>query len=208
MGDGKIKIVLVEDDSEILEYIVSLLNDNDEIEIVGTFGDYSSALQGFKNITPDIAVVDIILPEQSGIDLVKQLKPLFPDIQFIIYSSLFDTENVFAALKAGAGGYLTKATPPEKLAEAIKEAYNGGSPMSSDIARKIVKSFHEYEKRPSKAQLSVRENEIIHMLAKGLRYKEIADKLFLSTETVRTHIRNIYEKLQVNSRTDAINKYF
>lgn len=208
MPEHKIRIAILEDDVDILNYILLLLSKHDEIEVTGTFGDYAAAIKNIGTITVDVMIVDINLPGESGIDFVREAKPLFPAVQFIIYSSLFDTDTIFSALKAGSTGYLTKETPPDKLAGAIKDVYNGGSPMSFDIARKIVKSFHEYEKRPANVLLSQRENEIIHLLAKGLRYKEIADKLFLSTETVRTHIRNIYEKLQVNSRTDAINKYF
>ncbi len=208
MNEDKIKIAIVEDDKEILEYIVSILKTDKNIAIVKTFEDFNSAYKAIPDLLIDVAVVDIHLPQQNGIELVKLLKPKLPSIQFVMYTSLFDTETVFSALKAGATGYLTKETQPEKLNDAIKEAFNGGSPMSSDIARKIVKSFHEFEKRTSNIKLSQREHEIINMLAQGLRYKEIADKLFLSTETVRTHIRNIYDKLQVNSRTEAINKYF
>lgn len=204
----KIKVILVEDDTDILEYIVSLLIKNNELEIVKTFNDFDSAKNEIKEINADVAVVDIHLGSASGIDLVKEIKPELMDLQFIMYTALYDAETVFAALKAGATGYLTKETPPQKLADAIIDAYYGGSPMSSDIARKIVKSFHQIEKNKINEQLSKRENEIIYMLADGLRYKEIADKLFLSTETVRKHIRNIYEKLQVNSRTDALNKFF
>ncbi|MCC6722341.1 MAG: response regulator transcription factor [Bacteroidia bacterium] len=204
----KIKVILVEDDTDILEYIVSLLIKNNELEIVKTFNNFDSAKNEIKEIYADVAVVDIHLDRSSGIDLVKEIKPELMDLQFIMYTALYDAETVFAALKAGATGYLTKETPPQKLADAIIDAYNGGSPMSSDIARKIVKSFHQIEKNKINEQLSKRENEIIYMLADGLRYKEIADKLFLSTETVRKHIRNIYEKLHVNSRTDALNKFF
>ena len=122
-------------------------------------------------------------------------------------TSFEDTDSVFNALKAGAMGYLTKTTQPSKILDAIVEVYHGGSPMSSHIARKVVASFHNEPKINSELQkLSEREKEILSLLSEGLRYKEIADKLFLSTETVRTHIRNIYEKLQVNSRTEALNR--
>lgn len=206
--ESKIKIAIVEDDLEILDYIVSLLKADNNIEVVKTFEEYNTAFNTIPNLILDVVVVDINLPGQNGIELVKALKPKIPTIQFIMYTSLFDAETVFSALKAGATGYITKETQPDKLSDAIKDAFKGGAPMSSDIARKIVKSFHEFENKSTNAQLSKREKEIINMLSQGLRYKEIADKLFLSTETVRTHIRNIYDKLQVNSRTEALNKYF
>lgn len=124
-------------------------------------------------------------------------------------TSFEDTDSVFRALKSGAKGYITKTTQPSKILDAIVEVYHGGSPMSSNIARKVVASFHKQQQETAEMKkLTEREKEILHLLSEGLRYKEIADKLFLSTETVRTHIRNIYEKLQVNSRTEALNKTF
>ncbi len=126
----------------------------------------------------------------------------------MIYTSFNDTDLIFEALKAGASGYITKTTEPSKLMEAIIDIHNGGSPMSSEIARKVVSSFQQKEIKINQEieKLSEREKEILNRLSEGLRYKEIADNLFLSTETIRTHIRNIYRKLQVNSRTEAINK--
>ncbi len=153
MNEDKIKIAIVEDDKEILEYIVSILKTDKNIAIVKTFEDFNSAYKAIPDLLIDVAVVDIHLPQQNGIELVKLLKPKLPSIQFVMYTSLFDTETVFSALKAGATGYLTKETQPEKLNDAIKEAFNGGSPMSSDIARKIVKSFHEFEKRTSNTKV-------------------------------------------------------
>jgi DNA-binding NarL/FixJ family response regulator len=156
----------------------------------------------------DIVLTDLHLPGKSGIECIHELKPICPKIGFLIFTSFEDTDNIFNALKVGAIGYLVKTIQPSKLLDAIEEAYKGGSPMSSQIARKVVQSFNHVPENTELEKLSTREKEILNLLSKGLRYKEIADRLFLSTETVRTHIRNTYEKLQVNSRTEALNKIY
>ena len=153
--------------------------------------------------------MDIHLPGKDGIACVSELKPIHNSIQFMMCTSFEDSDLVFKALKAGASGYITKTTQPSKILDAIVDVFNGGSPMSSNIARKVVESFRNLNSQNTEIRkLTELEKEILNLLSKGLRYKEIADVLFLSTETVRTHIRNIYEKLQVNSRTDALNKVF
>ena len=163
-------------------------------------------------LEPDVVMVDIHMPGGiSGIETVTKLKVFCPDIKCIMCTSLEDTENIFNALQAGATGYITKSTPPEKILEAITDVYDGGSPMNSQIAKKVIDYF--FPKNPEKKnaeleKLSAREQEILAYLSKGYRYKEIASLLFVSIETVRKHIHNIYEKLQVNSRTDALNKVY
>jgi DNA-binding NarL/FixJ family response regulator len=159
---------------------------------------------------PDVALIDINLPGKSGIELISQLKPLNPNVQFVVFTVFEDSETIFAALKGGASGYLVKSSPPQKILEAIAEVHQGGSPMSGSIARKVISTFYP-SPNPTKADtpmLSPREYEIITQISKGFRYKEIADKLNISTETVRTHIRNIYSKLHVESGIEAINKVF
>ncbi len=152
-------------------------------------------------------LVGIHLPRMSGIELISILKAEYPSVQFLICTSYEDDEKVFNGLKAGASGYILKKSV-EKLAESIIEVYNGGSPMSSQIARKVVSSFQPTKPSAQFEMLSQREKEVLEYLSKGYRYKEIAEKLFLSIETIRTHIRNIYGKLQVNSRTEALNKIY
>ncbi len=202
-----LKIGIVEDEQQIRDGISMLINGSEGFVCEHTFESAEEASEKIPLLGLDVVLMDIHLPGKSGIECITELKPLCPDTQFLIFTSYEDSESVFNALKAGATGYLTKTTQPSKILDALVDIHKGGSPMSSNIARKIVSSFssgHNTELQ----KLSHREKEILDLLTKGLRYKEIADKLFLSTETVRTHIRNIYEKLQVNSRTDAINKVF
>ena len=157
---------------------------------------------------PDVVLVDIHLPGRSGIDCVAELKLKCAGSQFIMCTSLDDATSVFAALQAGASGYLLKSTQPAKILEAITDVFHGGSPMSSTIARRVVASFaqQEQQKNSELQKLTDRETEILHLLSKGYRYKEISGQLNIQLETVRKHIHNIYEKLQVASRTDALNK--
>lgn len=205
-----INVAIIEDQKEIREMQAVLINGSAEFNCIHTFENAEDAIAALPTLMIDVVLVDIHLPQQSGIDCVQILKPLCPKTHFVMCTSLEDTDTIFSALKAGASGYITKSTPPAKLLEAITDVYNGGSPMSSMIARKVVSSFLQTktEVNLNLQLLSTREQEILALLSKGLRYKEIAEKLFVSIETVRTHIRNIYEKLQVNSRTDALNKVF
>ncbi len=169
--------------------------------------DAETALKELAVNPVDIALFDINLPGMNGIECIRRLKLLHPRIQMMVLTIYDNTDNIFNALKAGATSYLLKGTPPEKIVEAIYEVYNGGSPISSQIARKVIDAFTLKEKTNEYFQeLSRREQEMLEQLSKGYRYKEIADKLFVSIETVRTHIRNIYEKLHVNSRVEALKK--
>ncbi|MBL0341351.1 MAG: response regulator transcription factor [Bacteroidetes bacterium] len=203
-----ISVGIVEDEMQISRAIAALINGSEGFSCIHVYENAEDAILYFPKMDLDVVLMDIHLPGKSGIECVAMLKPLCPKTQFMMFTSYEDTESVFKALKAGATGYLTKTTQPSKILDAITDVHKGGSPMSSHIARKIVTSFQVVENNKELQKLSVREKEILDHLSKGLRYKEIADQLFLSTETVRTHIRNIYEKLQVNSRTDALNKVF
>ena len=175
-------------------------------------GIYSNAEDAIKELpggNAEVILMDINLPGMNGIECVKQLREMQITGQFLMCTVYEEDEKVFEALMAGAMGYIVKKTPPTQLLEAIMDLKNGGSPMSSQIARKVVASFNTRKSKSKDADsLSVRENEILDLLARGFRYKEIAGKLNISTETVRRHVHNIYEKLQVSSRTDAINKVF
>jgi DNA-binding NarL/FixJ family response regulator len=203
-----IRVAIIEDELEISQRLSLIISGSEGFSCDYVFSNAEDAIVAIPDLELDVVLTDINLPDKTGIECIELLKPSCPQINFLVCTSFEDSETVFKALKAGASGYLTKTTQASKLLDAIVEVYNGGSPMSSHIARKVVMSFSQVEESPELAKLSNREKEILALLSKGLRYKEIADTLFLSTETVRTHIRNIYEKLQVNSRTDALNRIY
>ena len=203
-----IRVGIVEDEKLIRESLSTLIGGSPGFECSAVFESAEAAIIGIPNHNLDVVLMDIHLPGKSGIQCVQELKEKKGKTLFVMCTSVEDSDSVFQALKAGACGYLLKITTPAKLLESISEAYNGGSPMSSHIARKVVTSFQQVDHFPELEKLSDREKEILGLLSKGFRYKEIAAKLFISTETVRKHIRNIYEKLEVNSRTDAINKVY
>jgi DNA-binding NarL/FixJ family response regulator len=205
-----IRVAVIEDQADTRKMLSMLINSNGNFECVACYENGEDALAGIPKADPAVVLADIHLPGLTGIDCVRQLKIICPEIQFIMCTSLEDTDNIFNALQAGATGYLTKSATPEKILEAIADAHNGGAPMSSQIARKVISFFNQQPKKINKEldKLSVREQEILNYLSKGYRYKEIAALLFINIETVRKHIHNIYDKLQVNSRTDALNKVF
>lgn len=204
----EVKVGIIEDENEIRQSLQLLINGSEGFTCEHVFSNAEDAIASIPDLDLDVVLTDINLPGKSGIESIQELKPQCPKTNFLICTSFDDSENVFKALKAGATGYLTKTVQPSKLLDAIVDVYNGGSPMNSHIARKVVMSFNETQVNQELEKLSAREKDILELLSKGLRYKEIADRLFLSTETVRTHIRNIYGKLQVNSRTDALNKVY
>jgi RNA polymerase sigma factor (sigma-70 family) len=203
-----ITVGIIEDQKDTREMLASLINGSDGFACGAVYNNAEDAIRELPDISPDVVLVDIHLPEQSGIDCVRQLKTVCRKSFFVMCTSLEDTSSIFSALEAGACGYLLKSTPSSRILEAITDVYNGGSPMSSSIARKVVASFeqHNIQKNIELQKLTEREREILKHLSKGYRYKEIADMLAIKIETVRKHIHNIYEKLQVASRTDALNK--
>ncbi len=203
-----INVSIVEDDNGIRESLEILINGSEGFKCLNTYKNAESALINIPKEKPDVILMDINLPGATGIECVRKLKELFPELNIIMLTVYDDSSNIFNALAAGANGYLLKRTPPMKLLEAIKEVNEGGSPMSSQIARMVVDSFRKMgESKEEQNNLTKREDEILSQLAKGYKYREIGEKLFISTETVRSHLRNIYEKLQVRSRTEAVVKY-
>jgi DNA-binding NarL/FixJ family response regulator len=203
-----LKIAIIEDEKSIRDNIALLLESHKGFEVIGMFATGEDAIINIPLINPDVVLVDINLPNMSGIDCIKELKPICSNTQFLVSTSFEDTETVFNALKAGATGYLTKTIQSEKLLKSIVEVTNGGSPMSSHIARKVVDFFSFVKPGKDIEKLTERELQILKLLSQGLRYKEIAETTFISTETVRKHINNIYRKLQVQSSIEAINKVF
>ena len=200
-----ISISIVEDQPEIRSSLERLLNQQNDILLLSIYTNAEDAAIGIIEHQPDIVLMDINLPRMSGIECIQKIKERCPDTQFMIFTIYENDDKIFEALAAGATGYLLKKTPTEKIIESIKELHHGGSPMSSQIARKVLSYFN---KKPTKlTQLTNKENEILDLLSKGFLYKEIASKLSIATGTVTQHVHHIYEKLQVSNKTEAINKY-
>lgn len=209
MSKKSISVIIVEDQEDIRTGLAMIINFSDGFECVATFSDGNSALKGIPVMRPDVVLMDIDIPGIDGIHVISALKSELPETQFMMLTVFEDDEKIFQSLKAGANGYLLKKTSPTKLIEAIKEVYEGGSPMNSQIASKVVAYFQKKpENKASDYNLTKREFEILELISKGYRYKEISESLFVSMDTVRTHIRNTYEKLHVSSKVEAINKIF
>ena len=203
-----IRVAIVEDNTEIREGLCTLINGFAGYRCVATYPDAEKALRGLPAQDVDVVLMDINLPGMSGIECVEELKEKCPDVQFMMLTVYEDDDRIFKSLMAGATGYILKKTPPSELLDAIRDLHNGGSPMSEGIARRVVQVFRQMGSSSRETEnLSQRESEILSHLAKGYHDKEIAEKLFLSVETVRTHLRNIYKKLHVRSRTEAVLKY-
>jgi DNA-binding NarL/FixJ family response regulator len=204
----KISVSIVEDDPPVRASLARLIDSSSGCRCVSRHGSAEKALQEIPGIKPDVVLMDINLPGINGVECVRRLKPLLPATQIIMLTVYQNTENIFEALAAGATGYLLKQTTPDELLAAIQEVHAGGSPMSSHIARKIVLSFQQTPPLSPEAQsLTPREVEVLNLLAKGFLYKEIAEKTKTTYATVHTHIRHIYEKLHVRSRTEAVARH-
>jgi DNA-binding NarL/FixJ family response regulator len=206
---GTIRVALVEDDPQVREGLALLIGAAQGFECVAACASAEEALTELPPLLPDVVLMDIHLPGMSGIECIRRLKQQHPKVQIAMLTVFEDHDRIFQSLTAGASGYLLKQTPPEKLIEAIAELQRGGSPMSSQIARRVVEAFQcPAPIGPAETPLTPREQQIIQLLAKGLLYKEIADQLNLSVETVRTHLHRIYDKLHVRTRTEAVMKLF
>jgi two-component system, NarL family, response regulator LiaR len=204
-----ITVCIVEDRKDIRESLKILVNDAAECACIGAFENGEDAVKEIPELQPDVVLMDIDLPGINGIECVKQLKTLCPRVQFMICTVYDEDEKIFDALAAGANSYILKRSDSGTLINSIRDLHNGGSPMSSDIARKIVKQFqNNIPVEKEDFHLTEREKEILELLAKGLTYQQTADRIFISGKTIKKHVYNIYEKLHVNSRTDAVNKYY
>jgi len=205
-----INVAIVEDIKDIRESLQTLINGVPGYYCVGTYATAEAAIEDIPGILPDVVLMDINLPGKNGVEAVKILKAYYPEINFLMCTVFEDTDNIFQALQAGAGGYILKNNSPSKLIEAIREIQEGGAPMSAAIAKKVINSFHKIPKGDNVKQklLSDRELEVLQLLSQGMLYKEAASKLKISVETIRSHCRNIYEKLHVNTKIEAINIVF
>lgn len=210
-------VCIVDDNQDIRSALEQIIQMSDNCLLLGSFATAEDAILKIPVLKPNVVLMDINLDDgDSGIDIVRRLKPENPEILFMMCTVYEEDEKIFEALSAGANGYILKKTAPHKLLEAIKELYEGGAPMSSLIARKVVAVFRQRPAEQVQTEtasgniriLSSREKEILELLSKGMVYKEIAAQLFISAETVRKHVYHIYEKLHVNNRVEAVNKFF
>ncbi|HEY3761729.1 MAG TPA: response regulator transcription factor [Verrucomicrobiae bacterium] len=201
-------VSIVEDDTKVRESLARLIDSSSGFKCVSHHASAEIALVEIPRVKPNVILMDINLTGLNGVECAGRLKPLLPNTQIIMLTVYQNTEHIFKALAAGATGYMLKQTKPDELLVAIRDVYEGGSPMSSHIARKIVQSFqHRAQKEDETQSLSPREAQVIELLAKGYLYKEVAETMGVSYATVHTHIRHIYEKLQVRSRTEAVVKH-
>lgn len=209
----QITVFIVDDNKELRNALEEIIAMSDGFRCVGTIGTAIDAMNQIPILKPDVVLMDINLgTDETGIDVVRALKPRIPDTNFMMCTVYEENEKIFEALSAGASGYILKKTNPSRMLEAIRELYEGGAPMSSQIARKVVAAFQQQTHTSNDDEgldmLSPREKEILEFLSRGLMYKEIASQLFLSAETVRKHVYHIYEKLHVNNRVAAVNKFY
>jgi len=211
-----ITVCIVDDNKDIRSALEQIIFMSEGYKMLGSFPSAEEAIDKITALKPQVVLMDINLGGMSGIECVRRLKPVNPDILYMMCTVYEEDEKIFEALRAGASGYILKKTAPGKLLDAIKELSEGGAPMSSQIARKVVAAFSKARPMSTEeasttddiAALSNREKEILELLSKGMLYKEIANNLFISPETVRKHVYHIYEKLHVNNRVEAVNKYF
>lgn len=203
-----IRVTIFDDNRPLVEGISLLLDDHDSFHLAGVFADAQGVLSKIRRTQPDVVLMDIKMPEISGIEAVRQIKTEFPNLQILMQTVFDDDATIFAALCAGASGYILKGTPPEKMLDAISEVYLGGAPMSPAIARRVLTLFQSEmnHPRPTFTDLTAREREVLQCLVRGLSYKLIADACSISYNTVHSHVKKIYEKLHVNSGPEAVAK--
>ncbi len=203
-----IKVAIVEDDAGLRNSLTALINGSRGFRCVGAFVNAEAALNQIPRDWPDVILMDINLPKMSGIECVAKLKALQPSLHIVMLTVYMDSDLVFKSLMAGASGFLIKRSSSAEILEAVAEVHRGGAPMSSAVARKVVEYFQQKASPSEDSGLSKREQEILTHLAKGYRDKETADMLSISIPTVRTHVRNIYEKLHVRSRAEAVARFY
>ncbi len=206
--DMQIKVVIVDDDEEIRASLAALIRRSPNMRLIGDYANAEIALKEIPRHAPDVVLMDINLPGMKGYECVRQLKATRPEVQFLMLTVYEDGDSLFNSLKAGASGYLLKRTASSRLLEAIRDVYSGGSPMTPQLARRVVQFFSKpAEGDSSLSELTPGEREFLGQLANGYAYKEIADRMKISIDTVRSYVRTVYEKLHVHSRTEAVVKY-
>jgi len=204
----QIKVAIVDDDEAIRASLVTLIRRAPALRLAGDYPDAETALKEIPARPPDVVLMDINLPGIKGVECVRQLKTMLPKVQFLMLTVYEDSDSLFNSLKAGASGYLLKRTASERLIEAIQDVHAGGSPMSPQLARRVVQFFAKpAEDKLPLSRLAPGEKEFLDQLSKGYAYKEIADRMNISIDTVRSYVRTVYEKLHVHSRTEAVVKY-
>ena len=203
-----ITVSIVEDNDKLRGTLARVLNRAEGFRCVSDYGNAEDALKDLPKVKPEVVLMDINLPGMNGVECVRQLKQVLPSVQVMMLTVYEDTDNIFNALAVGASGYMLKRTPQAELLEAVRDVHRGGSPMTTHIARKVVQSFQRSQASAAQTDsLSEREQQVLELLAQGLIYKEISEKLGISYETVHTYIRRVYEKLQVRTRTEAVAKF-
>lgn len=204
----EIKVAIFEDNKVLRESLAQLVNSRDDMYCTGAFADASKLLRNMQSANPDVVLMDINMPGISGIEAAQIIKEHFPNVQILMQTVFEENDKIFAALCAGASGYMLKKTPPQKMIEAIHETYHGGAPITPSIAMKVLQMFRNQSATAKNEfiDLSEREKEILGWLVKGKSYQGIAESCFLSIDTVKTHVRHIYEKLHVHSKSEAVAK--
>jgi DNA-binding NarL/FixJ family response regulator len=208
MNSSAIRIVVYEDNPDLRESLSVLLRGSMGFELVGTFVNCERVADQVLELRPDVVLMDIDMPVVNGLKGLKTIKKVAPQVNVLMFTVFEDNENIFEAICSGAVGYLLKRTPPAKLLESINDAYHGGAPMTSSVARKVLQMLPPQQRTADNVsyKLTERETEILNLLVKGNSYKMIADKCGISIDTVRTHIKKIYDKLHVHSQTEAVAK--
>lgn len=202
-----IKILLYDDSEVMRETLVLLLSNTDGFEVVGAFDNCETAVQDIITLQPDVVLLDIDMPSMTGIEGLAQIRGQHPDVKILMLTVFDDNKNVFDAIRQGANGYLLKKTPPARLIDYIREVYEGGAPMNASIATQVLKMFAGMQPSASPDYaLSQREKQVLQSLVDGNSYKMVAAEMYISIDTVRSHIRSIYEKLHVNSKSEAVAK--
>lgn len=201
-----VTVSVIEDDKDYREGLVSLINNSGYFTILHAYSSGEQAIPHIIHHPPVIAIIDIKLPGKSGVDIIGVIKQQVPEVMCMVCSFYDDNEFVFEALKNGANGYILKDTMPQEIIQSLRELLQGGAPMSRYIAKKVIMTFQDSRNTPRLSELSERENEVLQMMATGMSVKEVADKMALSRHTITKHLRNIYTKLHVNNRMEAVNR--